>query len=253
METLTERQQVILSYVIDAHIESAQPVGSHYLTERYRVHYSPATVRHEMGALEEMGFLTHPHTSSGRIPTDGGYRYYVDHCVGSETIPESEIRRVSADLKHSKEEDTEVVPEQVSRFLSAFSGEAGLVVVEATSPEREKKHVPGKLLVQGSSRILGKPEFQNVHKLRVLFDAFEEKNELMNWISCRTSEDGVSIMIGHENEPEALWDCTVVSARCPLDENNLGSIAVLGPKRMRYARVVPLVETFALLIGRAMS
>ncbi|MBI4711029.1 MAG: hypothetical protein HY767_00985, partial [Candidatus Omnitrophica bacterium] len=79
METLSLRQNDILRGVIETHIETTQPVGSRSIAEKYAISFSPATIRHEMGALEEMGYLTHPHTSSGRLPTDHGYRYYLDH------------------------------------------------------------------------------------------------------------------------------------------------------------------------------
>lgn len=79
MLSLTERQQTILTSAVDAHIESAQPIGSHLLLETYGLGYSSATIRHEMGELEQLGYLEQPHVSAGRVPTDAGYRFYVDH------------------------------------------------------------------------------------------------------------------------------------------------------------------------------
>jgi len=93
METLSERQAIILQRLVDAHIQYAQPVGSRLLTERFDMGYSPATVRHEMGYLEEMGYLTHPHTSSGRVPTDLGFRYYVDHSLFEEAVSLDQCRQ----------------------------------------------------------------------------------------------------------------------------------------------------------------
>ena len=79
MNLLTERQRKVLRFVVDTHVDTAQPVGSRQLKERYAMNASAATLRHEMGALSDSGYLTQPHTSSGRVPTDGGYRYYVDN------------------------------------------------------------------------------------------------------------------------------------------------------------------------------
>ncbi|MCS7219763.1 MAG: heat-inducible transcriptional repressor HrcA [Anaerolineae bacterium] len=90
MELLTPRRQAILGLVVRAYIETAQPIGSKSLVERYRLRYSPATIRNELAALEEMGYLTHPHTSAGRVPTEEGYRYFVEHLLGEVELPLSE-------------------------------------------------------------------------------------------------------------------------------------------------------------------
>ncbi len=90
MELLTPRRQAILGLVVRAYIETAQPIGSKSLVERYNLGYSPATIRNELAALEEMGYLTHPHTSAGRVPTEEGYRYFVEHLLGEVELPLSE-------------------------------------------------------------------------------------------------------------------------------------------------------------------
>jgi heat-inducible transcriptional repressor len=90
MELLTPRRQAILGLVVRAYIETAQPIGSKALVERYHLGYSPATIRNELAALEELGYLTHPHTSAGRVPTEEGYRYFVEHLLGEVELPLSE-------------------------------------------------------------------------------------------------------------------------------------------------------------------
>ncbi len=82
MRTLDPRKEKILNYIVDSYVESVNPVGSRVLMTRFRLKVSSSTIRNEMGELEEMGYITHPHTSAGRIPTDKGYRYFVDHLRG---------------------------------------------------------------------------------------------------------------------------------------------------------------------------
>ena len=84
---LTERQELILRLVVDAHLESGRPVGSKIISEQSGVEWGPSTVRAELAALEEGGYLTHPHTSAGRVPTDAGYRSYVDFLLESGSLP----------------------------------------------------------------------------------------------------------------------------------------------------------------------
>ena len=236
MEPLTPRQKTILNRLIEAHIETAQPVGSRLMTERYQLCSSPATVRHEMGVLEEMGYLTHPHPSAGRVPTDGGYRYYVDHCLHPEDFSDEILDSARTQWLETSEEPLDF-PEQISSFLSLLSQQAGLVLVSDR-----------RLFLQGSAYILDKPEFQDLKKVRILFRAFEEKKDLIHRLSCCGDEENVSVTIGRENEPEALQDCSVISAPCKVNQQHIGTIAVVGPRRMRYSRIIPLVRQVAQMI-----
>ncbi|MBI3312924.1 MAG: hypothetical protein HYZ83_01625 [Candidatus Omnitrophica bacterium] len=249
METLSARQQSILNRVVDTHIETGQPVGSRTITEGYRESYhatfSPATVRFEMGILEEQGYLTHPHTSSGRIPTDRGYRYYVDHSLQYETMP----KHVFSDLAEESwigHEEFDSLLERASRLLSSWSQEMGLILI---SPELSN----ARLFVQGSARILEKPEFQDVEKVRNLFEILEEKKILVSWLSRQTAQEKISVSIGSENEAAALKDCAVVMMPCMTGGRKLGAVAVLGPKRMRYSRALPLVAEMAKLLERVLD
>src|SRR5689334_25227950 len=83
---LDERHRRILTFVVESHVTSAEPVGSQYVRAAYHLSISPATIRNAMQQLEELGFLSHPHTSAGRVPTDRGYRYYVDHLMRPDSV-----------------------------------------------------------------------------------------------------------------------------------------------------------------------
>ena len=102
MQDLTLRQQTILVFVIREYVESAKPVGSRVLAEKYGLEYSPATIRAELSRLEEMGYLTHPHTSAGRVPTDSGYRYFVQRLMGEVELTANEQRMIAHQFHQSR-------------------------------------------------------------------------------------------------------------------------------------------------------
>ena len=135
MKELTLRQQKVLNRVVETHIETAQPVGSRTITERYRIESSPATVRHEMGILGEMGYLDQPHTSSGRIPTDQGYRHYVDHGLEESFDWEESFSEIEERLYDLSEEiwEPESFVEEASRVLAARTQEVGLIFLADSS------------------------------------------------------------------------------------------------------------------------
>jgi heat-inducible transcriptional repressor len=102
MQDLTLRQQTILVFVIREYVESAKPVGSKVLAEKYGLDYSPATIRSELARLEDLGYLTHPHTSAGRVPTDTGYRYFVQRLMGEVELPANEQRTIAHQFHQSR-------------------------------------------------------------------------------------------------------------------------------------------------------
>ncbi|HXV27562.1 MAG TPA: hypothetical protein VD913_01215 [bacterium] len=234
--------------MIQVHIESAQPVSSKRVTERARLQSSPATVRHEMGILEDMGYLTHPHTSSGRIPTDQGYRYYVDHDFREVLLDSYYFESLKDDFLEASS-DAGFLAEKISGTLSLLSEEAGLVVISDPPVEDFEKARRRRFFLQGSRYILEKPEFQDLEKVRGLFKTLEEKTGLIEMLAGKNSEQEVRIAIGRENRPEPLWDCSVVSAAYFAGDRNLGTLAIMGPKRMHYSHTVPLVREMARLIG----
>jgi heat-inducible transcriptional repressor len=253
METLSLRQNDILRGVIETHIETTQPVGSRSIAEKYAISFSPATIRHEMGALEEMGYLTHPHTSSGRLPTDHGYRYYLDH-TSFDDRSEEPLSRLGEELSPvATGERLEDFLEHVSLLLSSLSQEVGLTLMPvaeaATSGMAERRQC----LLQGLPYMLEKPEFQDVRKVRNLVGVLEEKVALMRWVLSRADSEQVSVSIGREHTHEALEDCAIVTARYAAGKNRQGVIAILGPRRMAYRQIIPLVSRMASAVGNILG
>ena len=249
METLSLRQNDILRGVIETHIETTQPVGSRSIAERCAISFSPATIRHEMGALEEMGYLTHPHTSSGRLPTDHGYRYYLDHTSFEEPSAEP-LDHLGEELSPmAGGERLEDFLDHVSLLLSSLSQEIGLTLMPVAEVPASEKTERRKLSLQGLSYILEKPEFQDVRKVRNLLGVLEEKVALMRWVLTHADPKHVSVSVGREHSHEALEDCAIVTARYNAGENRQGIIAILGPKRMAYRQIIPLVSRMAVTVG----
>ncbi len=244
MQTLSSRQNNILRGVIETHIETTQPVGSRLIAEKYAFAFSPATIRNEMGTLEELGYLTHPHTSSGRLPTDRGYRYYLDHTAFED--PTEEAAHLDEGLASPMGEDQrEAFWDQVSLFLASFSQEVGL----ALTPSADELPRRVKWSLQGVPSILEKPEFQDVRKVRNLLGVFEERTALTHWVLTHVDPDHVSVSVGREHGHEALEDCAIVTARYTAGDGRQGVLAVLGPKRMAYRRVILLVARAAVRVG----
>src|SRR2546427_7140981 len=115
---LDERHRRILTFVVESHVSRAEPVGSHYVRAAYHLSISPATIRNAMQQLEERGFLGHPHTSAGRVPTEVGYRYYVDELMRPESIPPATRRTV---LNSLRRETGDLIPSEVLHVLARVS------------------------------------------------------------------------------------------------------------------------------------
>lgn len=125
-DALNEREALILQAVVHTYIMTAEPVGSRSIVKRYGLDWSPATVRNVMADLEELGFLEQLHTSSGRVPTDRGYRYYVDYLMGVQELTLAERARIERELTHSLDDCDEVL-RQTSHMLALISNQTGLV------------------------------------------------------------------------------------------------------------------------------
>ena len=125
---LDERRRRILTFVVESHVTRAEPVGSQYVRAAYHLSISPATIRNAMQQLEELGFLDHPHTSAGRVPTEAGYRYYVDELMTPEPVPPGTRRRVSDALKPLLESG-DVFSSGIPRILARASRQLALVAI----------------------------------------------------------------------------------------------------------------------------
>lgn len=253
MLSLTSRQSWVLNQVVDTFIQTGHPVSSREVASAHPQCVSSATVRHEMGTLEGSGYLMQAHHSSGRMPTDRGYRHYLD----SGLVPQSEYQDYFAGLSNrfferfKSAEDRVKLAEESAVVLSELSRQLGLLLLPDydTQSERDKRWA---LMTQGLRYLLDQPECSDASKLRPLVRAIEERKNLTKWIGTHSQVNRSQAYIGSEHQVDELDDYAIVTARYDGGHEGVtGAIAVIGLKRMAYARVLPIVEEMACLMGQA--
>jgi len=348
-EPLNERAQQLLRVLIESYIRDGQPVGSRVLSRDSGLSLSSATIRNVMADLEELGFVTSPHTSAGRVPTDKGYRFFVDTLLRVQPLGEeaaAEIRRQFDRHFDTLQDGSKALIATASQLLSSVTQLAGVVTLPRTqqasvtqiefvalsenrvlvvlvfndrevqnriiqleryySPDELKRasnflndNVRGRTLAQvraeilrqiqeahehmnqlmvdtitvaqkvfdvspsaddnleyviaGQTNLMGVAEMSNVERLRRLFEAFNEKRDFLNLLDHSLKAEGVQIFIGHESGFQVLDDCSVVTAPYAADNSVMGVLGVIGPTRMAYERVIPIVDMTAKLLGAALN
>jgi len=335
---LDERRREVLRTLIQLHVETGEPVGSESLSRTLNRALSPATLRNIMADLEAMGYLDHPHTSAGRVPTDEGYRVYVDSLMERFSLSPREAAAIASALA-GRDATAAQVMERASHVLSRLSRHVGFVlapdiarvsfrhidlvplsaprvlvvmvsaggivthkvieVEEQLGPEelqacanylnkhfsgmslesirsrlielmREEKALYDSLLkrvvalgelafapspaeasiyLDGTSNILSHGEFEDLERMRALFQTFEEKGRLVRILNACIAGDGIRVLIGHENPDPDLRDLSFVAARYRVEGDSEWGLGVLGSTRMEYAHVVTLVDH----VARALS
>ena len=256
---LSSRDDMIFDIVVKSNIETAEPVGSRTISRRYGVDLSPASIRNVMADLEEQGLLSQPHTSAGRVPTDRGYRYWVDSLMQPEELAFKEKEWINRQLQEAK--TIEDLAEKVSKIISQITDNAALFylrnvkrvsflsylldeLVEAHRLEDFLEEEP-ELYVEGAVRIFRQPEFQDLGKMRSLLQAFDEEGEFLQIFVKDLEEEGVHVHIGSENEGDRLDGVSLVVKDCTLGQMPIGGIAVVGPTRMKYPKVMSVVDYVA--------
>jgi len=235
------RKDKILAIVVGRYIKTVSPVGSQYITEEYDLDVSPATVRNILADLEEEGYLTHPHTSAGRMPTQQGYRYYVDHLMNEIQLLEEEKRRISHEYKRHVNQ-LEDLMEKTSEVISDLTHYTSIVSLD---DEQGQKH---RIICKGTNYVVGYPESTDILKMQAILKILEEKERIMELIN-RSLEEKIKIYIGHEMALKDMESCSLAISRFEKDGVK-GRIAVLGPTRMQYDRVVSTLEYISQILSR---
>ena len=227
----TSRENMVLEAIVRMHVKTAIPVGSKHIAEMLGL--SSATIRNVMLDLEKEGFLKQPYTSAGRIPTDLGYRRYVDNMHSFE---ESPIPALDSQIIHylQKKKLFEEIIEATSHAISQITHYTGI----ALSPKN-------KLYFDGTYHMLEQPEFNELSMARDFLKIIEERDDLMNLMSMNLDGEGTVIRIGRENIFDELRECTTITTVYKFKDHISGNIGVIGPMRMKYEKVVPIVESFA--------
>jgi heat-inducible transcriptional repressor len=346
--TLSNRAEQLLKTLVERYIEEGQPVGSRMLARQVGLDLSPATVRNAMADLEELGLIRAPHTSAGRVPTELGYRVFVDSLLKVKPLNASEVRRLQDEFctAHDPQQiiecasgllsevsrltgivmaprredfaafrqidfvrlsrdrllvilvtqdgqvqnrviqttakeggDADFTPAELQRaanyFNEVFSGVSLAEVKLRLLGEMEREHndlqrimtlamraagaalEPGEpeehLLVSGESNLMNQPDLGDMRKLRRLFEAFNTKRDLLDLLDRSMRAGGVKIFIGQESGYQALEDCSVITAPYSVDGSIVGTLGVIGPTRMAYERLIPVVDLTARLLSNALT
>ena len=225
------RKKEVLGAVIDAYVKNASPVSSETLVRDFKMSLSPATVRNVLAKLEELGYLTHPHTSAGRIPTQAGYRYYVNNLMREINLIEEEKARIETDYRQNIGE-LEQILDETSRLISEITHYAGIVSFA------DWQH---RIFCKGTGFILEQPEFRDLSRIRHLLAVLEEKERLLGIIN-RDLKEKITIYIGNEIACADIDSCSLVISSYKVKDKPSGRLAVLGPTRMQYGKVVSTLE-----------
>ncbi|MDD5291728.1 MAG: hypothetical protein PHY46_00890, partial [Candidatus Omnitrophica bacterium] len=209
---------------------------SEALLENYKFDLSPATIRNVLKDLEGQGFLMHPHTSSGRVPTDLGYKFYINDLMHKTqlSLDEKDTLRNFFDSYLEMKRD---ILENASKIISDLTHYVGIVNEEDGN----------KIYYCGWSYLLEQPEFQNVGAISSIFKALEEDRllDLMN----RKMANAMEVFVGDECDCLGINNCSLVIRECKSSKSKkTGRLAVLGPKRMAYGRVIPMMDYLSELV-----
>ncbi|MDO8536055.1 MAG: HTH domain-containing protein [Candidatus Omnitrophota bacterium] len=227
-----KRREQILEMIIDRYIESAEPVGSRAISRKLGL--SSATIRNVMSDLEDEGYITHPHTSAGRIPTDKGYRYYITTLMHRKNLNEKAVKMVEAQY-HQRVQNLGDVLEKTSHLISSLTNYVGVTMMPGVE----------KLYLDGTSHLMEQPEFQDISKLHNLFKCLEDRVGILKILCDSPDDDRLTIHIGKENKSSSLSECSIVTRGYKIKGKASGKLGVIGPKRMVYERVIPMVEYLA--------
>ena len=330
---ISTRQKMVLKAIVEEYVKTAEPVGSKILTIRpeFMLNVSPATIRNDMALLEDMGLIVKTHSSSGRVPSEEGYRVYVQEILNERENQNESFPMIDEILERDLISREQAIKESMSlvtdltNYASIVMGSSGynakikklqfislsgryaviLMVTDRGYVESKKIIVPedvsirdiekvigflneiledcpvsqidevvreklssntvnsyvdyydelvsafirtftemakDKYFLSGQGKILSQPEFQNINKVKELMTAIEQR-EIFKEINV--NDLGITVKIGHENQIKAMQDCTVITVPYEISDGEYGAIAVFGPTRMEYQKIIPLLEYIA--------
>ena len=337
----SHRARRILSAIVDKYIQEGIPIGSKSLSLADEIGLSPASIRNVMSDLEELGFIASPYTSSGRVPTSKGYRFFIDSLLKLQPVEANELERIKKRV-NTHENNSRELAISVSNTLSAITKLAGIVtipkqqvtrlkeidfiqlsekrilaiiVMNETEVENRilqmkrdyskdelkqasnylnthykgrslsyiKKHLINEMIqtkesvnslmsdlidiadkvldfdeseeyiVAGQRRLMDFHELSDIKKLRQLFDALREKQQLLELLDKSMSTDGIQIFIGEESGYQMFDNCTLITSPYTTEEGAIGVLGVIGPTRIAYQKVIPIVDITAKLLGKSLK
>jgi len=236
---MSSRRLEILRAIVDEYVATQEPVGSKSIADHHGLGISPATIRNEMAVLEDEGLITQPHTSAGRIPTDLGYRVFVDKLATVKPLSTAERRAIETFLDSSN--DLEELLKRSAKLLADITKQVAVVTYPILGESREKLAISGTAHLARSGEDLG-------FTLSPILEALEEQVVLLRLLN--EVHPTVHVRIGSEQTETNLQTTSLVTVGYGADSAQLGAIGVLGPTRMDYAGSMAAVDAVARYVGR---
>lgn len=235
---MNTRQQKILAAVVEEYTNTAVPVGSVILIEKHDFKISSATIRNDMNALEEEGYLYQPHISAGRIPTDKGYKYFVEKIMPERELSLPEQKKMQAELLKLKAQHNRL-SRTTAKLLSSFTSSFAITRLEKDFSEF------------GIRELLENPEFKEVDEFCKVAEALDYIDENIDTILKQVKEGETKIFIGKDNPIKEISNCSMVISPYKTKKGEKGVLAIIGPKRMQYAKNKSLIDYMKKLLGSA--
>jgi len=232
------RQKKILSVVIEEYTNTAIPVGSDVLVKKYNLKVSSATIRNDMNELEKEKYLYQPHISAGRIPTDKGYRYFVEEIMKDRELSKGEQQKLQKEILKLKTKNIRIT-RSMAKLLSVLSGNLAISGIA-------KK---GEFYEFGMSELLDEPEFKKLDDVCRLAEILDSIDENVGKLTKGLKENETKIFIGKENPILGISNCSMMVSPYKLKTGEKGVLALIGPKRMKYAKNKSLLEYMKKLLG----
>jgi transcriptional regulator of heat shock response len=236
---MSSRRLEILRAIVDEYVATQEPVGSKSIADHHGLGISPATIRNEMAILEEEGLITQPHTSAGRIPTDRGYRVFVDKLATVKPLSTPERRAIETFLEGSN--DLEELLKRSAKLLADITKQVAVVTYPILGESREKLAISGTAHLARSGEDLG-------FTLSPILEALEEQVVLLRLLN--EVHPTVHVRIGSEQTETNLQTTSLVTVGYGGDSAQIGALGVLGPTRMDYAGSMAAVDAVARYVGR---
>lgn len=235
MEAITDRKKALLRAIIREHIRQADPVGSAALVDKYGLNVSPATVRNEMAELEGAGYIAQPHTSAGRVPTEKGWRFYLNNLFDEKPLTDKVKEHLQGAFGVG--DSTEGKVKNLAKSLADLSRDAVIV-----------GFAPADVYYTGLSNLFAQPEFSEIDLIQDISRVIDHLDEVMERLFPSVQDD-VRILIGHDNP--FGQECGTVLVRYRTSAIGEGMFGILGPVRMPYDEHVGLVKFAKGLIERS--
>ena len=227
---ISPRQKAILCQIIEEYAETASPVGSVTMAKLFEV--SPATIRSEMARLEALGLIMQPHTSAGRVPTDAGYRFYVNNLENTNAVQNERERAIergthALEVRVNSQSRADAAIRGAVDSLVELTGNLGLATID------------GQLYLSGISRLFTQPEFMDNRRVQAVAKLLDN---LEPWLREAAPGEALNIFIGQENPIGKNSEVSLIISKFRSPFSDKSYIGVLGPTRQNYARVTQLVK-----------